>query len=82
MALTTKYLTPFEYSKLRGCSLQNITKHIRNNNLDMLPEVVKIKKYSRFYLLETSLAVLYFKLSGSLQKEKPISWTFKNHHFQ
>jgi len=48
--MKTKEITPLEYAKYRGCSLANVTKQIRNNR--SLPMVIKIKKWSRFYLLE------------------------------
>lgn len=49
-AMKTKDITPLQYAKWKGCTLQNITKLIRNNK--ELPGVITIKKYSRFYLLE------------------------------
>jgi hypothetical protein len=48
--MQTKDITPKEYANFRGCSLQNITKHIRNNK--SLPHVITIKQWSRFYTLE------------------------------
>lgn len=48
----TKTITPAEYSKWKGCTIQNVTKHLRNGN--SLPDVVKVHKYSRFYLLEVN----------------------------
>lgn len=48
----TKDITPAQYAKYKGCSLQNITKHIRNGNVLSLPYVLKLKNWSRFYLLE------------------------------
>lgn len=48
-----KDMTPAEYAKLAGCSLQNITKHLRKKK-PKLPGVISIKKYSRFYLLEVN----------------------------
>jgi len=47
----TKEITPTEYAKYLGCTSQNVSKHIRNNKLEYLPDVISIKKYSRFYLL-------------------------------
>lgn len=46
----TKDVTPKQYAKWYGCTLQNITKQIRKNK--ELPYVITIKKFSRFYLLE------------------------------
>lgn len=52
MTLTTdKQITPEQYAKYLGCSLSNVTKHLRNNKLQYLPHVKEVKKYSRFYLL-------------------------------
>lgn len=53
MALTTKTkeITSLQYAKYLGCTSQNISKHVRNNNLKFLPDVIEVKNYSRFYLL-------------------------------
>lgn len=50
--MNTKYVTPSQYAKWKGCTIQNITKHIRAGN--GLPHVLSIKNFSRFYLLEVS----------------------------
>lgn len=50
--MITKDITPLQYSKFRKCTLQNITKHIRNENINALKYVIRIKNFSRFYLLE------------------------------
>ena len=47
----TKEITPLQYSKYLGCSFSNVTKHLRNGKFEYLPDVIKVKKYSRFYLL-------------------------------
>jgi hypothetical protein len=47
----TKEVTAAEYAKYLGCTAQNVSKHVRNNNLHYLPDVIQIKRYSRFYLL-------------------------------
>jgi hypothetical protein len=47
--LKTKELTPAAYAKIKNCSTQNITKHLRANN--KLDGVIRVKKYSRFYVL-------------------------------
>jgi len=46
-----KEVTPLDYARWRGCTLQNITKHLRKGNLAKLPGVLMVKKYSRFYVL-------------------------------
>lgn len=53
--MKTKDITPSEYAKLgilRGNTAQNISKHLRAGN--MLPGVLKVKKFSRFYVLEVA----------------------------
>lgn len=50
--MNTKDITPTQYAEWRGCSIQNVTKCIRNNRIDLLPHVIKIKEWSRFYTLE------------------------------
>jgi Fic family protein len=48
--MKTKDITPTEYAKMRGCTLQNVTKQIRKGK--SLPYVIRVKKFGRFYLLE------------------------------
>lgn len=48
--MATKDITPRQYAKVMGCTLQNVTKKIRNGSV--LSDVIKIKNFSRFYLLE------------------------------
>lgn len=48
----TKTITPILYSQWRGCSLSNVTKCIRNDRIDLLPNVLSIKNWGRFYTLE------------------------------
>lgn len=50
--MDTKDITPEAYAKLAGCTIQNVTKHLRNKNFEYLPHIVRVKKYSRFYVLE------------------------------
>ena len=57
MTKKIKEITAKEYAKLRGCSEQNITKHIRNNNLEFLPYVIRIKRFSRFVVLEVPITL-------------------------
>jgi hypothetical protein len=47
--MKTKEITPIQYAEATGQTLQNVTKHLRNAN--PLPGVIKVKKYSRFYIL-------------------------------
>lgn len=53
--METKDITPLEYAKYRGCSIQNVTKQIRNKR--ELPHVLKIKHWSRFYTLEVPISL-------------------------
>jgi len=50
--MKTKDITPLQYAKTVGCTLQNVTKHLRKGN--HLDGVVKVKKFSRFYVLVVS----------------------------
>lgn len=54
--MSTKEITPIQYADYKGWTLQNVTKHLRkkNNPLSGLPDVIDVKRYSRFYLLEVS----------------------------
>lgn len=49
----TKDITTAEYAKLKGCTEQNISKHIRKGN--NLEHVIRIKHFNRFYLLEVPI---------------------------
>lgn len=62
----TKEITPSEYAAYRGCTLQNITLHLRKGN--KLPDVIKIKKYSRFYVLvvPAELKIPLIEMKGSV----------------
>lgn len=42
-------ITPKSYAEKRGITLQAVTKMIREKN--SLPDVIKIEKFGRFYLL-------------------------------
>jgi hypothetical protein len=48
----TKEITAKEYAKISGCTEQNVTKHIRNEKWEYLPHVIRIKRFSRFVVLE------------------------------
>lgn len=52
MGEKTKEITAKQYAKIQGCTEQNITKHIRNENWKFLPFVIRIKRFSRFVVLE------------------------------
>lgn len=44
-------ITPAKYAQIRGCSVQYIHKVLKDGDLHLLPEVLSVKKYSRFYVL-------------------------------
>lgn len=48
--MATKDITPLQYAEWYGCTLQNVTKQLRKHR--ELLGVIRIKKFSRFYLLE------------------------------
>lgn len=48
----TKEITAKAYAKLKGCTEQNVTKHIRNGKFEFLPHVIRVKRFSRFVVLE------------------------------
>ncbi len=48
--MKTKDITPLQYAKWRGQHITNISKHLRKGN--PLIHVLRVKKFSRFYLLE------------------------------
>ncbi|MES2382814.1 MAG: hypothetical protein V4538_17335 [Bacteroidota bacterium] len=49
--MATKEITPKQYAEYLGCTTQNVSKHLRKGNMQFLPDVKSVKKYSRFYLL-------------------------------
>jgi hypothetical protein len=56
--MKTKEITPEQYAEWKGCTVQNITKHLRNGKFEFLPEVKGVKKYSRFYTLVVPIDLL------------------------
>jgi hypothetical protein len=46
-----KEVTPLQYSKYLGCSVQYIHKLLLRGQIGKLPNVIEVKRYSRFYLL-------------------------------
>lgn len=50
--MANKEITAKAYAKLLDCTEQNVTKHIRNENWAFLPHVIRVKRYSRFVVLE------------------------------
>jgi len=47
----TKEITTKQYADYRNCTAQNISKHIRQTGIKNLPDVIKVKHYSRFVTL-------------------------------
>lgn len=45
-------VTPQKYAKWYGCKVQYIHRLLKEERLDLLPNVIRVKKYSRFYVLE------------------------------
>lgn len=73
--MSTKLITPQQYADYRDCTPFNIRKHIRANNLKRLPDVISIKNYGRFVLLEVSDALPVpeqrkFKNTDKLEEEE------------
>jgi len=64
----TKDITPAQYARFKGCTLQNVTKHIRAGNALKLPYVIRLKNISRFYLLEVPKTLTNDNFSGNLIK--------------
>ncbi len=52
LEMNTKEITAKKYAELLGCTEQNVTKHIRNEKWDYLPHVIRVKRFSRFVVLE------------------------------
>jgi len=50
----TKEITPKEYANWYGCKPQYIHWLLKKEKLDLLPNIIRVKKYSRFYVLEVS----------------------------
>lgn len=70
MAKKTKYITPAQYAKYYGCTLQNIGKHIRNENILNMPFVISLQNVSRFYLIEVPETLTADTFKGDLIKYK------------
>lgn len=47
-----KEITPQKYAKWYGCKPQYIHKLLKEGQWGDLPEILKVKRYSRFYVLE------------------------------
>lgn len=45
-------VTPKKYAKWYGCNVQYIHRLLKEERIDLLPNVIRVKKYSRFYVLE------------------------------
>jgi hypothetical protein len=50
--MKTKDIEPSQYAAWYGCSLQNVTKRLRQKK--KLEGVIRVKRFSRFYLLEVA----------------------------
>lgn len=49
--MDTKEITPLQYAKIIGFTPQYIHKLLKDGRMDMLPHIIEVKRYSRFYLL-------------------------------
>jgi hypothetical protein len=49
-----KEITPQKYAKWYGCKPQYIHKLLKEEKWKNLPLIFKVKRYSRFYVLEVS----------------------------
>ena len=38
-----------EYARYLGCKVQNVRKNLKNTGFKHLPDIIKVKHYSRFY---------------------------------
>lgn len=47
-----KEITPQKYAKWYGCKVQYVHRMLKETQIDKLPYVQRVKKYSRFYVLE------------------------------
>jgi hypothetical protein len=52
MAAKTKEITPIQYAEYYGCFPTYIQRLLRDGKYDKLPNVIKVRKYSRFWTLE------------------------------
>lgn len=50
--IKTKEITPIQYAKWKGWAATYIQRLLRNERYDKLPSVIKVRKYSRFWVLE------------------------------
>ena len=48
--MKTKDITAMDYAKYRDWTVQNVRKHFRKTGIEKFPEVIDVKRYSRFYL--------------------------------
>ena len=48
--MATKDITAMDYATYRWWTVQNVRKHFRQTGIEKFPEVIDVKRYSRFYL--------------------------------
>lgn len=53
--MKTKDISPGQYAKWKGCKVQYIHRLLLKEQLDKLPFVKSVKKYSRFYTLQVPI---------------------------
>jgi hypothetical protein len=55
MAQKTKEITPIQYAEFKGCWPSYIQRILKAGDYHLLPNVIKVRKYSRFYTLEVPI---------------------------
>lgn len=51
MKVKTKQITPEQYASYKGCSVQYIHRLLKSRDMGKMPEIIEVKRYSRFYVL-------------------------------
>lgn len=70
--MKTMEITAKMYADFAKCSEQNITKHIRNENWEYLPFVLRVKRFSRFVVLEVPEDLSENAFTESKPLKKPL----------
>lgn len=70
MVKKTKEITPIQYAEYRGFAPSYIQRALRNNRLDILEHVSKIRKYSRFWTLEVPINLTKDDFKETIVKKK------------
>lgn len=54
----TKEITPIQYAKRAGFHKSYVHRLLKNEEIEKLPNIIKVKKFSRFYILEVPIDFL------------------------